>query len=587
MVEAVRLVIWDLDETFWEGTITEGGVREDRHFGDVVKTLAARGIISSICSKNDFDRAREVLERMGVWEYFVFPSINWEPKGARIARIVEQVQLRAPTILFLDDNPMNLQEAKFVVPELQVADETFIPSLLDDPRFVGKDDSGLKRLADYKVLETKSEAQAATGGDTHAFLRSSDVTVEIEYDIEGNIDRVVELINRTNQLNFTKVRLSDDKEAARAEVRAMIDRFDRHAGLVRVRDRFGDYGYVGFFLQGRGAGYDELLHFCFSCRTLGMFVETWVYRQLGRPHLNVVGEVISDVFDEGNPVDWVTLYDPSVAGTAMEATGEGGILLCGGCDLEAVGHYLSPVTRNFRLFANTVRHGGEIRRDHSTIVLKSSVPLSRGTSDCLRECGYVEEDFSLDYHTGDYSLIVFSFWGDLYYRTYRQYAGDAVLTYTPSNLGHSDIHDFYETDLRVRGVPESGIQAFRFARANLIHAGRSDEFLFKSNVRRILSSIPVTTQIVLLGASENFPEAVPDGVLRHKQVNAWQRAVAREFPNVEILSIDDFVEAPSDITSSTHFSRGVYQRLAMRLKAYYRAVERVNGLEAAGVMAAE
>jgi predicted enzyme involved in methoxymalonyl-ACP biosynthesis len=26
MTEPVRLVIWDLDETFWHGTLTEGGI---------------------------------------------------------------------------------------------------------------------------------------------------------------------------------------------------------------------------------------------------------------------------------------------------------------------------------------------------------------------------------------------------------------------------------------------------------------------------------------------------------------------------------------------------------------------------------
>lgn len=308
MTEAVRLVIWDLDETFWKGTITEGGVQEDSHFGHIVEALAKRGIISSICSKNDFDRAREVLERMGVWQYFVFPSINWEPKGARIAHIVEQVQLRAPTILFIDDNPMNLEEAKFVVPGLQVADETIIPTMLDNPLFAGKDDPSMKRLADYRLLETKSEAQEAIGGDTHAFLRDSRIRVELEYDIEKHIDRVIELINRTNQLNFTKIRLPDDQEAARAEVRAMTEGYDCHTGLVRVRDRFGDYGYVGFFLQRKGAGYNSLQHFCFSCRTLGMSVETWIYRQLGRPELTVQGEVISDIFDESNPCDWISYY---------------------------------------------------------------------------------------------------------------------------------------------------------------------------------------------------------------------------------------------------------------------------------------
>ena len=54
-VEPVRLVIWDLDETFWKGTLTEGGITFSPENRDVVIALAERGIISTICSKNDLE----------------------------------------------------------------------------------------------------------------------------------------------------------------------------------------------------------------------------------------------------------------------------------------------------------------------------------------------------------------------------------------------------------------------------------------------------------------------------------------------------------------------------------------------------
>lgn len=54
--ERVRLVIWDLDETFWKGTLTEGGVTRNDRAAETVVSLARRGIVSSICSKNDSNR---------------------------------------------------------------------------------------------------------------------------------------------------------------------------------------------------------------------------------------------------------------------------------------------------------------------------------------------------------------------------------------------------------------------------------------------------------------------------------------------------------------------------------------------------
>jgi hypothetical protein len=44
MAEPVRLVVWDLDETFWKGSVSEGGMREYvKAHHDTVIELARRG----------------------------------------------------------------------------------------------------------------------------------------------------------------------------------------------------------------------------------------------------------------------------------------------------------------------------------------------------------------------------------------------------------------------------------------------------------------------------------------------------------------------------------------------------------------
>ena len=149
--EAVRLIIWDLDETFWNGTLTEGGISRNEVAALTVKTLAERGIVSAICSKNDHEPVERILKDWGLWEYFIFPSINWEPKGPRIKALVEAVKLRPETILFIDDNPMNLKEAAHFVPGLQVSDESIIPSILENRLFKGKADLKMSRLAQYQA----------------------------------------------------------------------------------------------------------------------------------------------------------------------------------------------------------------------------------------------------------------------------------------------------------------------------------------------------------------------------------------------------------------------------------------------------
>ncbi len=239
-----------------------------------------------------FEQIKAILEKTGIWEYFIFPSIDWNPKGPRLAQLIDDAQLRAPTVLFIDDNHMNREEAKHFVPALQVADENIIPTLLSSPLLQGKDDRDLTRLKQYKLIESKIDQQKAPV-DIRDFLRQSDIRVDFHYNIGEHVDRFIERVNRTNQLNFTKRRLPEEPDAARAAVHQLLDRTDLHMGLISVKDRFRDYGFVGAFVANIAMGKSHLMHFCFSCRTLNMEVEAWVYNRLGRPTLKTIGAEVS------------------------------------------------------------------------------------------------------------------------------------------------------------------------------------------------------------------------------------------------------------------------------------------------------
>ena len=329
-LEDVRLVVWDLDDTFWKGTLTEGGIESfiPRHHDLVVK-LARRGILSSICSKNDFDEVRRVLTGQGVWDYFVFPSIDWTAKAPRVRQLIADVQLRPQSVLFLDDNPSNLAEVAALAPGVQTAGPELIDRLWMSAETLGKDDSSLSRLAQYKLLERKALDQNHTQGDVAEFLRQSDIRVTIDTDVESNLDRAIELIKRTNQLNFTKRDLPDDLELARRTLREDISQFHRQAGLVRVVDKYGDYGFVGFYMMQALHGFSNTLHFCFSCRTLGMGVERWVYREIGRPQFHVAGKVVANLFDELR-IDWI-----NSGGFDLLRSGRTGGAVCAICGFAA------------------------------------------------------------------------------------------------------------------------------------------------------------------------------------------------------------------------------------------------------------
>ena len=254
-ISKIKLVIWDLDDTFWSGILSEGPVAEIPQNIQLVKDLSDRGIVNAICSKNDYDPAVNRLKNMGVDDFFVFKSIDWTPKGQRISKLIKDMGLSPVNCLFLDDNIVNLNEVKFYSKDLMIAEPNGINKLISFCKDTNVIDAAHKRLKQYKVLEKKQIAKEQAG-DNIAFLYSSNTKVNLCKDCIENADRLFELVHRTNQLNFTKNRCTR-KEFDKTLIDPGFD-----CGYVTVRDNFGDYGIVGFYAIKN----KKCVHFLFSWR---------------------------------------------------------------------------------------------------------------------------------------------------------------------------------------------------------------------------------------------------------------------------------------------------------------------------------
>lgn len=296
MLENIKLVIWDLDETFWKGTLSDGDVTPISDNLKIVKEFTDRGIINSICSKNDYNEAVSKLssDDFRINDLFVFKSIDWSPKGERIKKIISDMNLRPINCLFIDDNISNLKEAQFELPELNVCLYSDFNTLIkDNPNsFKGKDDSSHSRLSQYKILEKKVKDKELVSSNDK-FLRQSNIRVLM---IEDNLDlnRIHEMIHRNNQLNFTKNRIDFD------EVKEIFLDKNIKSGVVQVIDKYGDNGIVGCYALKEGT----LIQFVFSCRILGMGVEKYVYQQLGYPNIEIKGVVASTLI-KGEKIDYI------------------------------------------------------------------------------------------------------------------------------------------------------------------------------------------------------------------------------------------------------------------------------------------
>ncbi len=562
----LKLVIWDLDETLWSGVLSEEEVELDETLGEMIRTLNRRGIVSSICSKNDPAAARARLEQLGLWDEFVFASISWEPKGPRIARIVEDMQLRAPNVLFVDDNALNLNEARHYVPEIQLAEPQQLAELLSLPEAAGKADTALTRLAQYRVLESKALDRAASEVSNEDFLRSCEIRVELGEPDEADIQRVLELVNRSNQLNFTKSRLDEE------QLRGLLAEQGRETRWVRVRDRYGDYGLSGFYSLCDGT----LSDYVFSCRILNMGVEQWLYGRLGRPTVEVVGEVAASV-EQPLTVDWIELAAPG--SETEDAAGEsrrrrlpglsrGYVLLKGGCDMWILNSFLGGTIKTEFTYPSPT--GAEVHGHNCEIMRRSSPQLLEEHAEVIERLPFLD---GLAYRSrivrspGGIRTLVYSALMEYTEGLYRLRGTDFVVPYGHFDLDATDPGNFERIERRYGGVGidrpflEWFAERFEFQ-------GPVGEERFKDNIRWLAGRLPRGSRLILMNGAE-VPLASrrePDRHLHHARMNAWLEEVVAELPHASICDVRPFVVSEQDLRDNLrHYTRQSYVRISHHL----------------------
>ncbi|MDF2841815.1 MAG: hypothetical protein K0R00_241 [Herbinix sp.] len=301
IINDIKLVIWDLDNTIWKGTLAENDdIELYPNIKFIIETFNKRGIINSICSKNFYDKAKIKLSEYGLWEQFVYPSIDFLPKGQKIAALISEIHLRPCNVLFIDDSIHELNEVRNYVSDINLLHANYVSSLLTNEYLRGKDDSSLSRLNYYKQLEKIRDVQN-TFTDNVEFLKSIHIRVQfIDYTADL-FERIYEMIERTNQLNFTKKKIT-------VELKNELENSNTECACIRVITDLGDMGIVGFY----SVRDDELLHFLFSCRVMNMGIEQWVYQQLNCPRLEIIGETASVVSPDTPAVEYISIYKEEV-----------------------------------------------------------------------------------------------------------------------------------------------------------------------------------------------------------------------------------------------------------------------------------
>ncbi len=563
LTNKIKIVIWDLDETFWKGALSEEGIHIIEKNISIVKQLTDRGILNSIVSKNNYDAVKEILTELNVWDYFIFPCIDWMPKGEMIKWVLEKAQLRDENTLFIDDNHMNLAEAQFHNPKINIAGPEFIDEMLLHKSFQGKDDRNHSRLKQYKLLETKEENKKFFSSDTE-FLVNSNIKVEIFKDTENYFDRIFELVDRTNQLNFTKKRISED------ELIDCLKNPDFDNACIQVKDNYGDYGIAGFYSLNKQL--NQLEHLIFSCRILNLGVEQYIYALLEFPKIKIIPDVAAQINNQEMPF-WINSDDSEKQTvTKNKKRKKYNLLIKGGCDLEQVAHYLRHENINLKTeFPFTFKNHHQLRSD-CTLCMRNSVELNSETKDRLiREVPFMGRPlFETEVFNNDYDVLILSlvnnYWTVLYNEKTTGINIPSVHRIFDESTG--ELSDYFPT----RGIEYNG-DLLKIFKEKYAYMGELSPEEFKANLKFMRERI--TRPIIFINATEvpftdweNTPaEArINVSIERIITMNRILDDFIAENKDCHLLDLREIVIKSSDMKiSAFHYRREIYIKIAEKL----------------------
>jgi len=267
----VKCVVWDLDNTLWNGTLLESDmVTLKPEIPEILMQLDSRGILHSISSKNHHADAMAKLREFRLDQCFLYPEIHWNAKSTSIANIQKNLNIGMDSLLFIDDDRFEREEVQSVHQHIHCMDAVEYTSLPAhprlNPRFV-TEDSKKRRMMYLQDLQRQHEEDDFTGPAEH-FLASLNMTFMISEATESDLQRVEELTARTNQLNSTGYTYSyQELDAFRTS--------EHHKLYVcELIDKFGTYGKIGVAVVETSAQFWHLKLLLMSCRVMSRGVGT-------------------------------------------------------------------------------------------------------------------------------------------------------------------------------------------------------------------------------------------------------------------------------------------------------------------------
>lgn len=283
-----KCLVLDCDNTLWGGIVGEDGAKNIRigttfpgscfrDFQQEILNLQQRGIILTICSKNNEKDVLDVLhnhpemrireEHLATWQ------INWDDKVTNIRRIATDLNIGLDSLVFIDDSPYECELVRSQLPEVAVLQVPKEPSQMrnvlsaaaffDSLNFSGEDKQRTRMYRD----QAQHNRMRTSANSLDDYLENLEMVADIGQADGLSIPRIAQLTQKTNQFNLTT------KRYAEGDIRRFAESADSEVLFLRLRDRISDLGIIGAAIVTYNNLTAEIDTFLLSCRAIGRGAE--------------------------------------------------------------------------------------------------------------------------------------------------------------------------------------------------------------------------------------------------------------------------------------------------------------------------
>lgn len=289
-------LITDLDDTLWHGLVGElgpEGVSWDaagHHqihalYQKLLSSLSEEGVLIGIASKNDAATVDLALRRRDLFipPDRIFPvEVHWQAKSGSVGRILSTWNVAADSVVFVDDNPMELAEVAEQHPGIECLlfprDDYAaawnlllrLRSLFGRERLLAEDAlrlDSIRRGAEFRTA-------AADGEASEGFLQAAEAMIEFDFAPGASDARLLELVNKTNQFNLNGRRYTE------AEWHQAVSAPGAFLAGVSYEDKFGPLGKIAVIFGVREGKRLRISGWVMSCRAFARRIEHQTLRTL-------------------------------------------------------------------------------------------------------------------------------------------------------------------------------------------------------------------------------------------------------------------------------------------------------------------